>query len=168
MLLASTRSCGIRAAPLLPLIPPSSTYTGPHSINSRGEIAGTFSHGLEPTKGFVRHANGNFSVFSVPGSFGTTAHQINYQGFVTGWWKPASNSYQAQGYTRDPVGNFTTFTSPDGQDGATYPMSINASGEVTGYGIQGLSAITILDLSNSDRQHRSISASTTASGIRNP
>lgn len=88
-------------------------------------------------------------MFSVPGSYSTTAFQINDAGFITGNWVP-TNSFYAQGFTRAPSGNMTTFASPDaGPKGSTYPWSINASGVVAGYTMDGSSPYTYFGFTQS-------------------
>lgn len=54
------------------------------------------------------------------------------------WFGTARYSFYEQGYTRDPAGNFTTFVAPGtGPTGNTDALSIDASGEVTGYAMAG-------------------------------
>ncbi len=63
----------------------------PLSINSRGEIAGYFDGTNGWVHGFVRHTNGTFTTFEVPGAskgsgLGTFPTSINNTGDITGFY----------------------------------------------------------------------------------
>jgi hypothetical protein len=66
--------------------------TAPVSINPAGEIAGYFGDTKGVLHGFVRHANGTFATFEVPGAsrsgdLGTFPMSINRAGEITGYFQ---------------------------------------------------------------------------------
>jgi hypothetical protein len=113
--------------------------TFPRGMNQDGEITGSYNYTDTNggTRGFIRHRDGTFTTFAVPGmpsSGSTSPLSINPKGEVTGWWT-SSNAYH--GFVREPDGTITTFDVPGSAAcdtiGGTYPASINPSGEITGY-----------------------------------
>jgi hypothetical protein len=107
---------------------PGAGNTNPNSINSRGEITGSFNASFF-THGFVRAADGTITAFDPPGSQGTIGQSINRKGEITGSFGDATGAVHA--FLRATDGTFTVFDAP-GADGYTNGQSINQKGEITG------------------------------------
>jgi hypothetical protein len=115
---------------------PGSTATEAISINSRGEITGYF-YDVGGEHGFLRHEDGTIVAFDVPGT-GTQARSINPSGEITGFYYDANNSLDSgvHGFLRHKDGEITTFDAPSTATvnfEGTFALSINPSGEITGY-----------------------------------
>ena len=80
-------------------------------------------------QGFLRAANGTFTVFDAPDSTGTFALSINAAGTITGYYVNASNV--KQGFVRAADGTFTTII-PTGATSEIVPTSINSAGALAG------------------------------------
>jgi len=81
----------------------------------------------------LRSADGTVTIFGVPGASpnpGTLPRDINPSGEIVGVYSPGEN-YNTRGFVRSPKGTITTL-SPSGAV-VTDPLSINASGEITGW-----------------------------------
>lgn len=122
-------------APGASIIPGFGTYTAySDGLNAEGAIVGWYAlddTGL--TRSFLRHPNGNFTVFDPPGTSegpnqGSNATGINELLEVAGAYDDANTVLH--GYVRYPNGKFVTFDVP-GATG-TYPQNINAVGEIDG------------------------------------
>jgi hypothetical protein len=102
------------------------------NLNS-GTIVGYYFDTNFVIHGFIRSAQGEYTIIDVPGAAGTAAYGINEKGTTVGWW--FDTSFAVHGYVRDDDGNFTTFDVPGagtGQFQGTYPLAINVSGTVSG------------------------------------
>lgn len=116
--------------------------TLPYSINAHGEVAGLFYAATNGgAHGFVRRrSDGTITAFDPEGSISTVALSINHQGEVAGYYAvslPGSNEF-IHGFVRLDNGTMTTFDVPGAATGVsivggTFPMSINAGGDITGY-----------------------------------
>ena len=114
-------------------VPPGSTSTIfssvelVSSINLKGDITGSYPDANNLVHGFLRHSNGTFVIFDVPGSTTTNAFSINDAGAITGNYLAADGRYR--GFLHDPEGNFTSF------DPGFYTLSagINEDGAIAGY-----------------------------------
>jgi hypothetical protein len=126
---------------------PDALGTAPESINDFGDVAGVLTEPsaspgaarLGPNytyRGFVRDRNGNITVFDAPNASSTFPYSINNGGDVTGYFNDASQSNEYRGFVRDRNGNITVFdapnASPTSSELGTFPVSINAGGDVTG------------------------------------
>src|SRR5215472_8778311 len=60
--------------------------TSPNSINQKGEIAGSYGKASNSSRGFVRRRGGMIESFDVPGSSGTFASSITFEGAITGYF----------------------------------------------------------------------------------
>ncbi len=128
------------------------SYSFALNIDDSGQVVGWADNAGNTTQGFL-YSNGTMVGLS-PGSTSGGAQGINASGQVVGWSSTGSNGTQPYLYsngTASPLGSF-----PAGSD--TYPLSINASGQVAGYTYQpGITAenpflysngtTTILDVS---------------------
>jgi hypothetical protein len=97
--------------------------------------------------GFIRRAQGEYTMIDVPGAAGTQAFGINDEGTAVGWWFDAKGMYH--GYLRDAYGKFTTFdvpgaapvprkgTPPAPINFIPLPLAINHSGAVSGVYFDG-------------------------------
>ena len=103
--------------------PPGSVKTGASSINSAGEVTGSYTDGVNIVHGFIRDAGGTFTTFDPPGG------RINDAGAVTGccFYDAVGRYY---GFIRDAGGTITSFGVPGAH--GTAPASINNAGVVTG------------------------------------
>ena len=102
-------------------------------INPEGAISGGYIDASNVTHGFVRSADGTFSVFDPKGSVLTNNAGITPGGTVMGPWNDASGSFH--GYVRAPNGKITTFDvlgAGTGSGEGTYPENINSEGDITG------------------------------------
>jgi probable HAF family extracellular repeat protein len=119
--------------------------TFPQQNLNSGAILGYYIDANGVAHGFIRSANGKYTIIDVPGAAGTQAFGINDDGTVVGWGLEANGAYH--GYLRDDHGNFTTFDVPGAApyhpQGALpgviipLPLSINRSGTVTGTYVDG-------------------------------
>jgi hypothetical protein len=117
--------------------------TYPQSISPAGEITGYYLDAGGVYHGFVRDPWGRIMTFNArdagtESGDGTQANSINLWGVITGYYIDANNV--SHGFLRDPVGWITTFDAPAACSsgpscswGGTFPVSINAVGEITGY-----------------------------------
>jgi len=97
------------------------------SINPGGEIAGYYSD-ASGTHGFVRAADGTITSYSV--EYRTISQSIDARGAITGYDYDGGT----QGFVRAPDGTIATFYAPGATvPNATFPKSINPSGEIAGY-----------------------------------
>ena len=108
--------------------------TYPASINPSGEIAGSYYNG--DTTGyhaFLRAADGAITTFEA-GSYTANPTSINPAGDVTGYYFAGGGPHGllAHGFLRAADGALTTFDA-DPPIAGTYSLSINQTGETTGY-----------------------------------
>jgi hypothetical protein len=110
------------------------------SVNSAGEIAGTYTYGNNVARGFVRAANGTVTLIDAPDA-GTGTHQgtfaisINTEGDVAGMYY--GTNYAVHGFVRTAAtGTITEFDVPGAPtsvlDRGTQPLSIDTAGDITG------------------------------------
>jgi hypothetical protein len=126
-------------APIDPANPMPGTL--PYSINSRGQVAGTYSVNCSDAQlaisppifppcnnGFLRQPDGTITTFYAPNfQGGMLAASMNERGAIAGY----SHDGQSQrGFLRMPDGTFTSIDPPD--PGATWVAGINSRGEVAG------------------------------------
>ncbi len=114
-----------RSPPSIPLDPPTLSAT-----------ASTY-HETNGNYGFIRDALGNFTTLdaSVGGSgFGTYPVAINDNGEVVGSSRDQFNN--SHSFLRDHNGNVTTFDPPGFAD--TWAVGISSTGEIVGYGLEGV------------------------------
>ena len=116
--------------------------TTPVSINTAGDIAGTYTDAGGARHGFVRAANGTITSFDAPGAVtgagviqGTGGSSINAAGDITGAYADASALLH--GFVRAANGTISTFSAPGAGKGpgivqGTGGISINTAGAVTG------------------------------------
>jgi hypothetical protein len=118
---------------------PGTVGNSPEGINDGGVVAGTYFDS-KGDHGFIRDANGNYTLFDDPDVVtgkeerGTYVRGIESNGTVVGYYTGKTGT--GHGYIRDEFGNFTNFDAPDAGSGfliGTFPRSINEAGEVTGY-----------------------------------
>jgi hypothetical protein len=112
-------------------------------VNDSGVIAGTASISGQ-LNGFVRAADGTFSVFILPDSIGlngTTLTGLNSSGVVTGYAYTGTLGFQTQrGFIRTAGGTVTEFDAPGivlPCNCGTQPADINDSGAIVGVTYQG-------------------------------
>jgi hypothetical protein len=117
--------------------------TYPVSINSAGQIAGSYADANTVGYGFLRSPGGAFTTFTVPGQ-GTNAGQgvivfnNNPAGAVGGSYLDKNFVYR--GFVRTSGGTFTTFDAPNADDTVdayygTIQAGLNPAGLLTGYAI---------------------------------
>jgi len=113
---------------LTPLNAPSATGgTQALSVNSMGQIAGTFVDGAGHTHGFV-DSGGSFTTIDMPGAAATVATGINDLGEVTGIYYDSAGT--PHGFV-DISGSFTSLDIP-GASG-TEPFGIDNAGQIVGF-----------------------------------
>jgi probable HAF family extracellular repeat protein len=131
--------------------PEESINTAPMNINASGDIVGYFEDVTGTLHGFLRYADGKFSMFNTPGAnatngLGTYPMAISDDGEIVGYYNAGPNK-AIHGFVRHADGTFTRFDPPGSitdqaihtdEDGyvvrpATAPVSINAGGEIAGY-----------------------------------
>jgi hypothetical protein len=115
---------------------PNALVTAPTDINAAGQITGSFTdETLLRQRGFIRDANGKFTVFDVSSVNGLVEPQaISPNGTVTGHFTGEFNGvYGARGFVRAPNGKVDLFWVKDAT--WTYPVSINAVGQIAGTAI---------------------------------
>ena len=110
-------------------------------INAAGAMTGYVIDAGSVFHGYVRAPGGKVTTFDAPGA-GTGASQgtfpagINLFGAIEGNYVDAGNV--THGFVRAPSGTIYTFDAPGadvtpGDNGGTYPQTINRFGAVTGY-----------------------------------
>lgn len=115
--------------------------TFPASINTGGDIAGTYFDANNAYHGFVRVAAGTITEFDVPGAPTSTGHRgtvplnVNTGGDITGFYVDGSDV--RHGFVRAANG---TITAPIDAPGAgsggtegTVPFGIDTAGDITGF-----------------------------------
>jgi hypothetical protein len=120
--------------------PPGSSQTFSTSLNSKGEVVGSFSIN-QTTQGFLRAADGSFTTFFAPWAdtapnvpSGTVATSINTRGEITGFYRDAT--FATRGFVRTQDGTFTKVDPPGSN--STNPTCINSRGDITGwYNVSG-------------------------------
>jgi hypothetical protein len=110
--------------------------TSPSGVNSNGLVSG-YEHDGTGYHGFLWSASRGFTVFDVPGSVpgSTLVFAINDAGAVTGTY--VDSSYYSHVYIRSANGHFTTFEPVYGGTHSN-AAAINTSGEITGWGDDGM------------------------------
>lgn len=127
--------------------------TFPVSLTDTGVIAGAYIDASSVYHAFLRNSDGTITNFDAPGagtgvSQGTIPENINANGEITGNYIDGNNV--SHGFLTASNGVIVTFDAPGAgkENGATgcgstsgcpgtYPYSNNASGEITGYYIDG-------------------------------
>lgn len=114
---------------------PNSGYTYYISINSAGQVAGTF---VNPTggafHGFSRDTSGNITTFDIPGAmetqagYGTFVSALSDKGLITGSW--TDTNYHDHGYVRNASGTITSFDVVGATNTGAGP--VNANGVIVG------------------------------------
>ncbi len=110
-------------------------------INSSGVITGGIYVGIvnnvNTTHGFIRAADGTYTMFDPPQGVTSFAYGMNDSGAVVGTYREAN--LIRHGYVRAPDGTFTTLDDPDAAQVqytytnlGTVPQRINAAGVVAG------------------------------------
>jgi hypothetical protein len=126
-----------------PSFPPGCTIAV--AINPAGDILGYSVDASGIEHGFLRDGRGTFNPFNVQGAGeytlaffgqGPPGSSLNSSGEATGGYFDSSSVFH--GFVRDRGGAITTFDAPGadttpGHFNGTFPISINAAGEVTGY-----------------------------------
>jgi len=119
-----------------------SAYVGTFAltINTSGDLTGTYADAFNVSHGFVRGTDGTITEFNAPGAGrnsteGTFAISINSVGAIAGYYSDTNTTYH--GIVRAANGTLTEFDAPgadmfDGHLG-TAASSINTSGVVTGF-----------------------------------
>src|SRR5262249_21248466 len=97
-------------------------------INASGVITGTYEHG-NSDRGFVRAADGTFTIFDPSGSVDTEPRAINASGDIIGTYDTADKV--THGFLRKADGSIQT-TDDRAAISATPPVSINDAGVITG------------------------------------
>jgi hypothetical protein len=128
---------------ITPFDVPGSTFTQPVSINDAGVIAGTYEvsggSGSLAQQGFVRNANGTFTLFgntsSGDSSFQPQPVKINASGEVIGNYPDLTTAPNA--FIFSASGAEQHFTLSDGSDYPTLATGLNNSGAVVGYSTSG-------------------------------
>jgi YVTN family beta-propeller protein len=108
--------------------PPGSVSTFPESVNSLGQIAGTFTDAAAVQHGFLRQRNGSFITIDPPGSVLTAAFGINDVGTIVGQWSDVSGTLH--GFARSSSGVYTTLDFPGATD--TGLTGNNGQGSIVG------------------------------------
>jgi hypothetical protein len=107
-----------------------------YTINDLGVVVGQFEDPSEVFHGFLRYADGSFTIIDAPGAGtgagqGTLATSINFQGAAAGFYIDGSNEYH--GFARSREGEITTFD-PTGSvfTFVCEETCLNAAGAITG------------------------------------
>jgi hypothetical protein len=98
-----------------------------YSINSRTDVAGTFTDAAGQSHGYVHHADGSIETIDFPGGNNTQGYGVNDRGTVIGVYGDDSGAPHA--YARIK-GRFMNIDIPGGV--ATTPLSVNDSNEIVG------------------------------------
>jgi hypothetical protein len=119
--------------------------TFPQQNLNSGAIVGYYIDAKNAAHGFIRSADGKYTIIDVPysGAVGTQAFGINDEGTVVGWWfEKKGVQVVYHGYLRDEDTSFTTFDVPGAAPFKTHagsplvviplPLAINRDGTVTG------------------------------------
>jgi hypothetical protein len=111
------------------------TETFPTAINSAGTVVGYAQQNVcqrsctdTQHRGFIRYANGSIQIFTVPGSNGTFAYDVNNAGTIVGYFFVGGAKH---GFMRTADGQITTFDVP-GAEGFTSAMAINNNNVIAG------------------------------------
>jgi hypothetical protein len=100
------------------------------SINNRGDVVGSFFD-ANRSRCFIRDHKGDITIFDV-GDLASSALGINSGGLIVGEYSARPGDLlRVHGFILDTNGNITTFDPPNAF--FTTPVSINASGSVTGF-----------------------------------
>ncbi len=115
------------------------------SINDSGTVVGFYTDPQVVPHGFLRSADGRFTVFDAPGAGlgaglyqGTTPNGINNRGEIAG--ELQDSSYAFRSFVRHVDGSFTVFDAPGAGTGpyqGTLAAAINDTGMTAGVYIDG-------------------------------
>jgi probable HAF family extracellular repeat protein len=114
---------------------PGADQTWPGGINDEGDIAGNiiFNDG-EENRGFLRHPDGTFVLFEMPGPYGHGAvTDLNNEGVMAGFYLDdplGPLGSPSSGFVRLPDGSFSLFTYPGAY--STFPYGVNDKGQIAG------------------------------------
>jgi len=100
-------------------------------INPAGAVAGYTGYNPSPD-GFLRAAEGTFTIFAAPGGSGTFATGINPAGVIAGYYYTVSGGLAFHSYLRTPDGSITRFDPPGSSGCGTGPGCINPAGVIAG------------------------------------
>jgi hypothetical protein len=113
--------------------------TFPTGINQFGAVAGYLNDSSNVSYGFVRSADGKFTVFSAPGAdtnptdaLGTIVTGINDFGATSGYYFDTTPQHMTHGFFRSPGGQFTSFD-PPGSIGTYTDGPLNLEGAIVGW-----------------------------------
>jgi probable HAF family extracellular repeat protein len=127
-------------------------YSFALNINASGQVVGWAENPGNTTQGFL-YSNGTMMGLS-PTAVSGGAQGINASGQVVGWYSTGGSGTQPFLYSNGVETNLGNF--PAGSD--TYPLSINASGQVVGYTYQpGITAENPFLYSNGTTQILNVS-----------
>jgi len=105
------------------------TCTNVAAISPTGFIVGNYNG--DGGGMFLRSPSGTFAEFGVPNALGNGATAVNAAGTVTGYW--TDGDYNLHGFVRDASGTITSFDAPNAGPGGTWPVVINANGDIAGF-----------------------------------
>lgn len=123
---------------------PNTTSTSIVALNDSGQAAGEYAGTVNPV-GFVRETDGTLTTFSVgPGLLETFAvERINASGTVVGFFTDSNRNFHGFLFTDSANGGLTVIDAPNDTSlggAGTAPFDINASGEVVGIVVTGLTS----------------------------
>lgn len=109
---------------------PGGTGATPQAINNSGVVVGYYVYGNGNQGGFLRAADGTITTFNVPGAATTAPASISSTGWIAGSYSTVCCDLD-QGFRLAPDGK--TFATFQVNGGTTLAVSVNSSGQVTGY-----------------------------------
>jgi uncharacterized membrane protein len=110
--------------------PAGSVSTEAYSINSKGEVAGSYVDATDGAlRGYKRIVDGTITTIEPPGSVFTKALSINANGAIAGYYE--DSAFATHAFVRLPDGTIEPFDVPGSIE--TVASSVNDRGMITGY-----------------------------------
>src|SRR5262249_8413416 len=110
------------------------------AINNRGDIVGDYSHEDGLPHGYVRHADGTFTLVDFPGASDTIPSDINDRGVIVGEFSDSPTGFVLSGGSfstvEDAPGSVPMVTDPPGMNNSATSVGCfleAESGNVVGY-----------------------------------
>lgn len=97
-------------------------------FDSKGDLIGSFSGGIRKARGYIRAADGSFTIIDYPHSIVTAFYAVNAPGAISGE-RISRNLRNDSAFVLSPDGKFTLFNVPHAE---TEAQSINDRGTIAG------------------------------------
>jgi len=115
--------------------PPGATATGVVKLDNKGEVIGFFNDS-SGQHGYIRAADGTFTIINVPGATATVPIARQEDGTIVGNYDSTTGDIPWRGFVRAPDGQFSDIVPPHDRR-YTYLSSLSKAGWIAGTGERG-------------------------------